>query len=151
MRRKWRTHDLVDLFWATERGHLPMNCITNSDMGSWDDYYSVPIETWWPGGLPDTDNTIMEFKIEENIPAPNVWGNPQSGVTQDMVQTMIKMEPGQSFFVPLRGDKDSARNLQQFFAYAKQVVKDKAIKHLFISRKQMVGEKEVGIRIWRME
>jgi hypothetical protein len=150
MRRKWRTHDLVDLFWAIERGHLPMNCITNSDMASWDDYYSVPIETWWPGGLPDTDNTIMEFKIEDNIEVPAAQGYCRE-VTQTMVQTMLLLEPGQSFFVPLRGKKDMVRNLQQFFSKAKHTVAMKNIKHTFVSRKMMLDEQETGIRIWRLE
>lgn len=147
MRRTWKTHDLLDLFRSTQRGNLSLNCITNHNIEDWTDFYSIPLDNTWPDSIQETHSSYMEFKIETDIPIPCAQGA-NDGTAQAMVTAMKQLQVGQSFFVPLRNEKDMARNLQTLFGQNKKL----APGAVFISRK-VTGDdkKETGIRIWRLE
>jgi len=148
--RSWKTHDLYDLMRATGRGNLPMRCHTNADMESWDDFYSVPLEVWWPDGIKNNESSVdMEFTIDTNVPVPFGYGKKDpSGTNAAITEALKKLEVGQSFFVPLRASSDKASHLQAMFASCRKWMKGKN----FISRKVHGDDKkETGIRIWRLE
>lgn len=64
-RRRWMTRDVVDLFNSHVRGYLPFRVVGNWDMDDTLQDFSIPLDPYWPFGIPDSKKSIIEPTTKE--------------------------------------------------------------------------------------
>ncbi len=156
MQRHWRTHHLVDLFWAIERGHLPLSIPGNWDVeGYWaDDRVHYELDHNWPYGITDLEEWQWNakeksiFKIETGIEPPrSSKGVEASKRTIEITETLKVLGVGQSFAVECADKKDC-----QKVGVCVAVVNKKNFKFNITTRTMIPKDGEKwALRVWRLD
>lgn len=147
--RRWKTHDVVDLFHSVRAGRIPCNSrqFTNHHLS---DDPQIPIKKLdpnWPQHMDiDKPDTEPEYKIETGVPVPAIHRKEE----YKWMPVLLALQPGQSFFIPLESDEESQKIIMRV---RERIVRyRKSNGELFITRRIKASPEnpQMGVRIWRV-
>lgn len=145
--RKWKTHDLVDLMNSFKQGYFSPDIRQFTNDAIEDQFLPKVVyhDVNWP--------THMDaFKIEKGVEIPRAGrGVKARAMTQQMADTLNKLVPGESFFVPIEPfDMLPLREARACFCTAKRIIKKSHPERHYMLRSYTPPETPTGVRIWRI-